>query len=243
MEYIAVEFFVFIFGAVVRVLGPQRCCIIQGNRTLYDLELFSSRRYFYDFLLTVFVFLFFCLGFLNDCLDNRICIELVCRVDGFIFLRGIGFAQVDRGRHERAVLLQYLSGTVFIGIFQTILIQEQCDCCADTFLDAICHIKFCAAITFPVNSSSALLVGKCIDMHCIGYHKSRVEAQTEMADDLIFICFIFIFCNEIGRTGKCDLVNVFFYLVCGHSQTVICDRYLFVIRINDDLYLRLVICG
>ena len=38
-----------------------------------------------------------------------------------------------------------------------------------------------------------LLIGKGINVHFICYHKSRVEAETEMSDDLVFVCFVLVF--------------------------------------------------
>ena len=42
-----------------------------------------------------------------------------------------------------------------------------------------------------------------------------------MTDDLIVIGFIFVFLDEIRCTGKCNLVDIFFYFIGSHSKTVI----------------------
>ena len=64
-----------------------------------------------------------------------------------------------------------------------------------------------------------------------------------MTDDLILICFILIFFDEISCTGKCDLIDIFFNLVSCHTKTIIGDGYFFVVRIYDDLQLGFIICG
>ena len=61
-------------------------------------------------------------------------------------------------------------------------------------------------------------------MNLICYHECGVEAKSEVTDDLIVVCFVFVFFNEICCAGKCDLVDVFLNLVCGHTKTII-DKF------------------
>ena len=77
-------------------------------------------------------------------------------------------------------------------------------------------------------------------MHLICNHKCGIEAQAEMTDDLVVVCLIFIFCNKICRTGKCDLVDVFFHLIRSHADTVIDKLDGLCIRINDNIHSGLV---
>ena len=61
-------------------------------------------------------------------------------------------------------------------------------------------------------------------MNFISYHKCGVESKTEMADDLIIVGFVFVFLEEISCSGKCNLVDIFFYFIGSHSETVI-DKF------------------
>ena len=60
-----------------------------------------------------------------------------------------------------------------------------------------------------------------------------------MTDDLVFVCFVLIFCQEILCTGKCDLVNVLFYFLGSHTDTIILDGDRLVLGINGNLNLIL----
>ena len=58
-------------------------------------------------------------------------------------------------------------------------------------------------------------------MNIVGYHECGIEAQSEMADDLIVIGLVLVFLQKIGSAGESDLVDVFFYLILCHAETVI----------------------
>ncbi len=62
-----------------------------------------------------------------------------------------------------------------------------------------------------------------------------------MADDLVFIGFVLVFFKEIRSAGKCDLVDILFYLVRCHAKAVICDRQCLFVRVHGYQDLRLVI--
>ena len=55
-----------------------------------------------------------------------------------------------------------------------------------------------------------------------------------MTDDLIVICLVLIFLNEICCTGESNLVNVFFYFLCGHAKTCINEFQSLLLRVNND---------
>ena len=165
-KYLTVEVNILFLGAFIRMLGPERMCIIQGNRSLLDLELgyFLSRAFF----LTRLIFFY--------CLYNNIVILLVFRIDCLKFLRRISLLQINRIWHERAVLLDDFSCLVFVTKLQTVFVQEQSNLstyyCSVSFL----HIELCTAITFPVYRCCTFFIGKCINVYCVCYHKCRIEA-------------------------------------------------------------------
>ena len=59
-----------------------------------------------------------------------------------------------------------------------------------------------------------------------------------MTDDLVLAGLIFILVQEVDRTGKCDLVDVFFDLFLVHTDTVIDHADRFLGRVDDDGYLE-----
>ncbi len=61
------------------------------------------------------------------------------------------------------------------------------------------------------------LIRKRVNMHRIGNHERRIESKSEMTDDLVVVRLILIFFNEISRTRKCDLIDIFFDLVRSHA--------------------------
>ena len=78
-------------------------------------------------------------------------------------------------------------------------------------------------------------------MHFIRYHERRVKSKSKVADHIVFCRLIFIFLKELGCTGKCDLGDVFFYLICCHTDTVIDEFQCLLFRIDHNVNLRLVI--
>ena len=60
-----------------------------------------------------------------------------------------------------------------------------------------------------------------------------------MTDDLVFICLVLIFCQEILCTGKCDLVDILFHFLGGHTDTIILDGDGLVLGIDGNLNLIL----
>ena len=76
-------------------------------------------------------------------------------------------------------------------------------------------------------------------MNLVRYHESGVESQTEMSDDLVFVCLVLIFLQELCCTGKCDLSDVFFHLVSSHTKTGINELQCLLFRIHDHFNLVL----
>ena len=71
---------------------------------------------------------------------------------------GIMLGEINLDRHERTVLVDDFFCTVFIGEFQTVLIQVQGNGGTAFCLVAVRHVIFRTAVTFPVNRSSAFFV-------------------------------------------------------------------------------------
>ena len=76
-------------------------------------------------------------------------------------------------------------------------------------------------------------------MHFIRDHERGIEAKSEMADDLIRVCLALILLQELARSGKCDLRNVFLDFFLGHTDTVVDEFQCLIIRIDD--YMNLIL--
>ena len=84
------------------------------------------------------------------------------------------------------------------------------------------------------------LIGKGVDVYLIRYHESGVKAQAEVADDLILVGLVLVFCQEIGGAGESDLVDILLHLVSGHTKAVVAESQRLLLRVNNDVYFRFV---
>ena len=70
-------------------------------------------------------------------------------------------------------------------------------------LVAVFHIEILYRRHTPSEPAvAALFIRKSIDMNFICYHKCGVESKTEMTDDLIIVCLVFVFFQEIQLHRK-----------------------------------------
>ena len=70
-----------------------------------------------------------------------------------------------------------------------------------------------------MNRDRILLPGKGINCYLVCYHECGIESQSKMTDDLILICLVLIFLQEIRRTGKCNLIDILLNLSLRHTDT------------------------
>ena len=85
-------------------------------------------------------------------------------------------------------------------------------------------------------------VGAGVDGHLVRHHEGGVEAQAEMADDLVLVGLVFIFVQEILGAGKGDLVDVLLHLALGHAKSVVLhhDGAVLLVHRHRDLVVRIV---
>ena len=140
-------------------------------------------------------------------------------------------------RHKGTVFLKNLTHTIFVRKFQAILVQKQCNFCTDCILVTFLNIIFCSAITGPVYRLCTLCRRKSINVYFVRYHKCRIEAKSEMTDNLVICCFVFIFLKELSCTGKSNLSNIFLYFFSSHTNTIVNEFQGFLIRVYDYLNL------
>ena len=172
--------------------------------------------------------------------NNYIILTEICLIDSLILLLCICFGKIDVYRHERTVLLDHFTHTVLIGKLQALLIKEKCDLSSWFCLVSICHLIFCTTVTGPVNRCRSFFIRKRIDVYLIRNHKRGIKSKSEMTDHLIICCLILIFLKKFCCTGKSDLCNIFLYLICSHTDTIINKLQGFLIWIYDNIHCRFI---
>ena len=170
-KYLTVKFQIFFICAVIWMSGPKRMGITDRNRAFLDLCLFLCRRYFYYLFFPIFIFLFFCLGFFVNIFYYLIGIQNLFLENGLILRLCICVSQENLSRHERTILLQHFTCTVFIGKFQTLFIQKQRNLSTNCCTIACLHLITGTAITFPMYRFCTFFIRKRIDVYFICYHK------------------------------------------------------------------------
>ena len=225
LEYLPVKLQIFFSCTLIRVFHPKGSCLVQKLRALYDLNL--------GFILLLLRF---------DFLYHRIGVQLFFCIDRLGFC-GIFLGKINLCRHEGTIFFNNFSCLIFITEFQHILIQEQRNCSTNLCLIAFLHVKLSAAVTLPVYRLCPFLPGKRINMHFISHHKCRIKSKSEMTNDLVLVRLILILFNKVCGTGKSNLIDIFFYFIRCHTNTVIDKLQRLLFRINQHLNLPLVILG
>ena len=100
------------------------------------------------------------------------------------------------------------------------------------------HFIFGRPVTGPVYGMRPLLIGQRIDIHPVRHHKSRIEAQTEVADDLVRCILVLVFFKEVRRTGEGHLIDILLHLFCRHADSVIRNLYGFILVVQDHIHAR-----
>ena len=222
-EHVPVEFFILLFRALRRLFGPQRMCVADADRTASDLHL----------LLVVFF----------DVFKDNIIVAQVSLVDRLFAGIRILFGEENLHRHEGAVFFEHFAHAVLIGKLQTLLIQMQCDRRARFRAVSGPHHILRAAVTLPVYRLRALPEAQRIDINLLGNHKGRIESQSEMSDNLVFVCFVFVFLQKFRGAGKSDLRNIFDNFLRRHADSVIDELQGLALVVHDHFDLRLIPFG
>ena len=164
-KYLAVKLDIFLLCAFIRVLCPQRMCVVKGHGTLLNLKLWNL------FLNRLFSVLTGNLSLLLECFNNYVIFSFIFGVDGLKLFRCIGFLKIYLIRHERAVFLDNLSCLILVAELKAVLIDVQCNLSTDSSPVTVCHRKLSTAVTFPMYRHCPFLVRKRVNMNLIGYHK------------------------------------------------------------------------
>ena len=142
--------------------------------------------------------------------------------------------EVNVIRHEGAVLFHERTDPSLIEEFLFRVRDVH-----DDLRAALCPVAFlngigALAVRFPMHALGVLAIRFCKDLNVFGNHICRIKSQAEMSDDP-FSARLFVLGKKICRAGKCDLRNVFFYLVLGHADAVVLHGKRLGILIYRDL--------
>ena len=148
--------------------------------------------------------------------------------------------EIDFFRHKAAVFIKDFFYSVLVAVLIAILVQIQRDLSTDILFIGIAHLKLCTAIAFPMNGFCAFLIRQRINRNLICNHKRRIETKTKVSDDLVVICFVFIFLKEVCSTAECDVIDILFDFICSHTDTVIDKAQSLFRRVCYDLDLKMI---
>ena len=84
------------------------------------------------------------------------------------------------------------------------------------------QLKLWIAITNPLHCSR-IFVRFCQDFNLLSYHKGRVEAKSEVSNQISTFHFAFIFFHEFLCARESNLVNVFVNFLSSHTDTTVDD--------------------
>ena len=107
--------------------------------------------------------------------------------------------KVDRYRQEVTELLDHLTSTIRIQKLFLTLIQMENDFGTTIFFVGRFNTVLSRPLTLPVNCLSILLIGESTDLNIVCNHKTGIETQTKVTDNLIFIFEIFKLFDKIFR--------------------------------------------
>ena len=206
---LAVEGLVFLVGAVLGGLGPEGMNVVDKLGPSADLQLLFPGLFPFLRLL------------LLQLLDHHI-LGLSFGLFDDVGHGGIGFRQIDLHGHEGAVLFKHFLCPVIVGELGAVVGQMQGDCGAEGIPLCLFQAVLASAVALPVDRGGVRLIGLCIDGDHVGDHESGIEAQAEVADDLVAAGLVLIFLKEGFRAGEGDVVDIFTDFVGGHAKAVVC---------------------
>ena len=142
---------------------------------------------------------------------------LLCGLLGGLLL-GLHLAEDGHG-HEGAVLADDLAHLVAVEELVGLVVEVEGDGGADLLALALLHGVLHGAVGLPRHGRRAGQAAERVDAHLLGHHERRVEAQAEVADDLL--AGVLVLLQEVARAGERHLVDVLAHLVGGHAHAVV----------------------
>lgn len=150
------------------------------------------------------------------------CLFLLC-----FFLQHI---HKDGNGHEGAVFSHSGVKRCLIQKFLAVCADKEGDGCAAFGSFTGLHFIINAAVAAPFCRLCTLLIGKGINLDRIGYHKSRIEPQTEMSDNLT--AFVLGFPSNLERKSVApeNAIWLMYFLISSAVMpiplSIICNVFL-----------------
>ena len=141
----------------------------------------------------------------------------------------------DLHRHELAVLRQDALDAGFFEKFCAVVSDVQNDV-RSTFR-LFCCLKgvLGGSVAAPLNRGGVLALAPRDDVHLLGHHESRVEAQSEVPDDGRFGFLALVLVEEFRCAREGNLVDVLVHLFLGHTNSSVANGQRFGCFIANDL--------
>ena len=145
-------------------------------------------------------------------------------------------AESNLHRQEFAVFAQQSFDRCILKVLRKLIVYMQHYIRSALRFDGILHRIFRIALAGPVDGFRIFLIRLAEDFHFLANHKSRIETETEMADDRFG--FIFVFVDKFLGAGESDLVDVFVHLFGGHAYTMVRNGERLLLLINRHAHAK-----
>ena len=167
------------------------------------------------------VFVFQCAG--------RLCPQWFYVVDdvvfiGFHVLAVFPFGLLAEGyghSHKLAVLVEQFLNLLFLQKLLAVVVDVKDDVRTAVGFLGLFQRERRTSVTAPLNGLSPFAVALGDNLHFLGYHEGRIEAQTKVSDNLSSVLFILL--HEVGNARKGYLVDIFVYFFGSHTNAAVAD--------------------
>ena len=134
---------------------------------------------------------------------------------------------------ELAVFLQQLFYLRLLEVFLAVVVDVEDDIRAAVVALGIFDGELRASVAAPLHGLGAFLVAACDDFDLLRHHERRVEAQSEVSDDLVGVVFVLV--EEVGDARKGYLVDVLVDFFLGHSDASVADGERALVFVEADV--------
>ena len=94
------------------------------------------------------------------------------------------------------------------------------------------------AVAAPLHRLRTFTLAERDDVHAVGHHEGRVEAQPKVSNDRLLGICVLVLLEEVGGARKGDLVDVFVDFFRGHADAGVADGHGSCGFVEQDLHLR-----
>ncbi len=140
--------------------------------------------------------------------------------------------------HELAVGVQDVADAALLEVFLCVVGDVQDDVRAGRVLADVFEGEVGRSVAAPLHRLAAFALAERDDVHLLGNHKGRVESKSKVTNDGLLRVGVLVLLQELGGTGKRDLVDVPVDFLGGHANARVSDGQRAGLLVNHDLNLR-----